>query len=81
MAKEVKRREFDYGIGTKLPFKVKMEEFNFKGELTPRYEWRDGKVRGGVVDSSGLYHWSDDLFDTVEEFEQYMAPYKIQEMT
>lgn len=79
MAQEVKELEFDYGIGTKLPFKVKMEEFD--GELTPRYEWRDGKVRGGVVDSSGLYHWSDDLFDTVEEFEQYMAPYKTQETT
>lgn len=78
MVQEVKELEFDYGIGTKLPFKVVIDGFT---GFTPVYEKLEGKIRGGVVDNDGTYHWLKRLFDTVEEFEQYMTPYKVQETT
>lgn len=70
----VKELDFDVGIGTALPFKVRLTQFD--GELTPRYEHKDGKVRGCVVDANGLYHWCSTLFESVEEFTEFMRPFK-----
>jgi len=79
MAQEVKELEFDCGIGTKLPFKVRPPHWASVG--TPVYEMVNGRIRGGVICSRGTYHWLKEPYDTVEDFSAAMTPYKIQETT
>lgn len=79
MAQKVKELEFDYGIGTKLPFKVCV--LHWGSVDTPVYEAVNGRIRGGVICSRGTYHWLKETYDTVEDFSAAMAPYKIQETT
>lgn len=76
MAEKVRALDFDFGIGQKLNFTVKLEQF--VSPVTPVYEWVGDKIRGGVVDKQGTYHWTREPFETVEEFRSYMIQFKLE---